>query len=189
MNSALEHKKVYPVARPPCAPDERTRQSELMVACAAGKLGVVRRLLAAGVDPNHLNEFGETPLNYAVAAQAKRVVAYLLSRGANIELPAPPAWTPLMYAAAVGNFEVLNLLLGKGADPKRQDRDGRTPADLARTAGHFRCAALLDLRTSLAKTVEEIQRLPSPPAEISNAGSPRPVRQPVHNSNRFFLIQ
>jgi ankyrin repeat protein len=189
MNSVLEHKNVYPLARPSCVPGERTKQSELMVACVAGKLGVVRRLLAAGVDPNHVNEFGETPLTYAVAAQAKRVVALLLSRGANIELPATPSWSPLMYAAAVGNFEVLNLLLNKGADPKRQDRDGRTPAVLAKTAGHFRCAALLDLRTSLAQTVEQIQQPSSPPAELSNAERPQPPRQPVPPSDRFFLIQ
>jgi ankyrin repeat protein len=125
------------------------RQSELMVACATGHLALVKRLLAAGADPNGVNAFGETPLTYAVAAGRQAVVRYLLAKGANVELPARPGWGPLMYAAASGNHRILMTLIEQGADLSRQDVAGRSAALVARERGHFRCAATLGLRLML----------------------------------------
>jgi uncharacterized protein len=126
------------------APNEiHTPESELMVACAAGWLHVVRRLLAAGVDANHVNEQGETPLTYASTWGHETVVACLLAKGAKVDYPAEPAWTPLMYASSRGNRRVIMALLINGADILRRDKLGRTASDLARNAGHLDCAALI----------------------------------------------
>jgi ankyrin repeat protein len=126
------------------APSEtHSPESELMVACAAGWLHVVRRLIGAGVDANHVNEQGETPLTYAATWGHESVVACLLAKGAKVDHPGTPSWTPLMYAASRGNRRVVLALLINGADIVRTDRLGRTAADLAKNAGHTDCASLI----------------------------------------------
>ncbi len=119
-------------------------ESELMVACAAGWMQVVRRLIASGMNANYLNEMGETPLTYAATWGHESVVACLLAKGAGVDGPAEPAWTPLMYAAARGNRRIVLALLINGADPLRRDKNGRNAADLAQKAGHADCATLIN---------------------------------------------
>jgi ankyrin repeat protein len=121
----------------------RVPESELMVACAAGWLYVVRRLIGAGVDTNHVSVQGETPLTYAATWGHESVVACLLAKGAKVDSPPEPAWTPLMYAASRGNRRIVLALLINGADPQRRDWDGRTAMDLARNAGHLDCVSLI----------------------------------------------
>jgi ankyrin repeat protein len=157
MEPSQEHKGAGAEMASPERANERA-QSELMVACAAGKLADVKRLLTAGVDPNHVNAFGETPLTYAVAARRSSVVYHLLSKGADVELPPRPAWSPLMYAAATGNQHVAAALLHYGADVLRRDAEGRSPIELARSAGHFKCAAFLELRSIFAVVLDEVRR-------------------------------
>ena len=126
------------------APGEtHSPESEMMVACAAGWLHVVRRLIAGGVDANHVNEQGETPLTYAATWGHEAVVACLLAKGAKVDHPSAPSWTPLMYAASRGNRRVVLALLINGADILREDKLGRTAADLAKNAGHMDCASLM----------------------------------------------
>lgn len=126
------------------APSEtHSPESELMVACAAGWLHVVRRLIAGGVDANHVNEQGETPLTYAATWGHESVVACLLAKGATVDHPSKPGWTPLMYAASRGNRRVVLALLIHGANILRVDMLGRTAADLAKNAGHTDCASLI----------------------------------------------
>ena len=133
------HKRAIPVL----APVPRAPESELMVACAAGWLHVVRRLIAAGLDPNHVSEQGETPLTYAATWGHETVVACLLAKGAKVDSPPSPAWTPLMYASFRGNRRIVLALLINGADPQRRDRRGCTAVDLAKSAGRLHCASLI----------------------------------------------
>ncbi|MBN2576177.1 MAG: ankyrin repeat domain-containing protein [Deltaproteobacteria bacterium] len=184
METNQEHGDVRVDAPSTDAASMCAQQSELMVACAAGKLDVVRRLLDAGVDVNHVNAFGETPLTYAVAAQRSAVVSHLLAKGADIELPSRPAWSPLMYAAATGNHHILATLIGWGADVARRDLEGRLPVELARSAGHFRCASLLELRGMLSVVVEELRRRGSAPRGREHAGPATAVRRRSRVSTR-----
>jgi hypothetical protein len=121
-------------------------QSRLMVACAAGWRQTVERLLAKGVDANHVNEDGETPLTYAAAWKRGSVVDCLLANGAVPDLPSQSGWTPLMYAALLGDETSVVALLDAGADGARQDSLGRSAAELAATAGHARCAWIIRSR-------------------------------------------
>jgi uncharacterized protein len=125
------------------APEPRAPDSELMVACAAGWVHVARRLIAAGVDPNYVNEHGETPLTYAATWGHETVVACLLAKGAKVDGPPQPTWTPLMYAALRGNRRIVLALLINGADPQRRDRRGVTAMELAKQAGRLDCVALI----------------------------------------------
>jgi ankyrin repeat protein len=158
METQTEAKKASPITRLSPLLGDRARQSELMVACAMGKLALVRRLLAAGAEVNQINALGETPLTYAVAAGRRAVVRLLLAQGADLELPPPPAWSPLHYAAAVGDDRMIRTLLDAGAAVLRRDRKGRSAVDIARDKGHFRCAATIELRVFLAVAIDRSQR-------------------------------
>jgi len=88
----------------------------------------VRRLVAAGADPDAPSTPGTTPL--ALAARFGRVEAVraLLAAGADPGRRAPDRYgaTPLMQAAQGGHAEVIGLLLAAGADVDARDRYGST---------------------------------------------------------------
>lgn len=130
---------------------KRRAQSRLMVACAAGWRRTVERLLAKGVDANHVNEDGETPLTYAAAWKRGSVIDCLLANGAVPDLPSQSGWTPLMYAALVGDETSVVALLDAGADVSRRNAVGRSAAELAAAAGHVRCAWLILSRTAASR--------------------------------------
>jgi uncharacterized protein YecT (DUF1311 family) len=98
----------------------------------------LRRLLAAGANPDFPNEFGKTPL--MVAAHLNRVdaVRALLKAGAKINLatnggedpncsrPLRTGRTALMYAAENASPVVMKVLLDAGADPTSRDSKSNT---------------------------------------------------------------
>lgn len=106
-------------------------------------------LLAGGADPNRggsymfspdaaAEVFDGTPLNYAIALEAKDHVRMLLAAGAKIDD------TVLLLAGIKGNTRIIQLLLDAGADPSLTTEDGETAADLARVYGHLAAADILE---------------------------------------------
>jgi ankyrin repeat protein len=88
-----------------------------MFAALYADADAVRRLLAAGADPNVATEAGSTPLMLAVDDAAKTTL--LLEAGANPNARPDDGRTALILAAMRrGAAPVLTLLLDKGADPK-----------------------------------------------------------------------
>lgn len=81
-------------------------------------LGIVRRLLAAGADPNAQTVFptggpaGDVRIN-----------------------PAPPGSSAMHIAASSGSVELLKILAEKGGNPNLVRRDGHTPLSVAVLAG------------------------------------------------------
>jgi ankyrin repeat protein len=111
-------------------------------------LGMLARL---GVDIEHRNHAGQTPLLRAILEGRPIEVRVLLELGADPNGRAgeckgscrlQPGEPALM--AAVGNPEKLEILLGFGADPLATDREGRTALDLARD--HLRRYPSRDMR-------------------------------------------
>ena len=89
-------------------------------------------------------EFCTTPLGYASAAGQRRMVEFLLDRGAKVTLPDDPAWaTPIALATYRGHGAIVRVLkahdgseIGRGKD----HGDGRPPAFDSRAscdAGRF----------------------------------------------------
>lgn len=86
----------------------------LMYAALYGDADAVRRLLAAGADPNVATANGTTALMWAVRDAEK--TRLLLDAGANTEARGDDGRTPLMIAATTpGSSGVASLLIARGA--------------------------------------------------------------------------
>jgi murein DD-endopeptidase MepM/ murein hydrolase activator NlpD len=90
--------------------------------------------LAAGASLDLRDEFGQTPLMYAVSANAgPEFIGHLLKKGAAVNAQSDSQWTPLMYAARdSSSSETLLLLLNAAADPTIRNSEGQTALDLMR---------------------------------------------------------
>lgn len=92
----------------------------LSLAARVGEVSVVRKLLAAGADPNARNESGSVPLALALNATNCRIetVRALLEGGASPHVTSIGAAEPLVAALYTGNpsLEIVKLLVAAGAN-------------------------------------------------------------------------
>jgi hypothetical protein len=113
----------------------------LHIAAAAGRLEIVRQLIASGADVRARNRRGAEPLHYAVdgvpgsstwnpAAQAA-IVARLIEAGADANAGDRGGVTPLHRAVRNRCAAAVSALLDGGADARRQNKSGSTPTQLA----------------------------------------------------------
>mmetsp|Transcript_23895 Transcript_23895/g.60826 ORF Transcript_23895/g.60826 Transcript_23895/m.60826 type:complete len:181 (+) Transcript_23895:87-629(+) len=109
--------------------------NKLMEAAHAGDADKLKELIAAGEELNAQDDYGWTPLRFAVRSQRFVAAQTLLDAGADPNLPSKSGRTPLM--SAVGNRleEMVSLLIKGGADPSVKDSKGQTAYDLASRGG------------------------------------------------------
>ena len=89
-------------------------------------------------DINAQNVWGHSPIMEAVVQFKFEMVDYLLSEGADVQLPDDNKTTPLHVCASYGNIGYLKKLLDRGADQNAQDGRGRTPLYFAINGNHKR---------------------------------------------------
>lgn len=108
--------------------------------------------LEQGANVNVRDEFGQTPLIYALDAGAEPVfIERLIAAGADVNVETESGWTPLMYAARDSSTaETVQLLMFAGADPTGRNADGQTAADLARRNSKVASTRLLGRLEELA---------------------------------------
>ena len=124
---------------------------QLCDAAAAGNLGVIRRVLDGGADPNDLvptqtpsgEEYGTTALAEAAGHGQLEAAALLLDRGASPSKPGSRGHTPLMEAACNGHAAVLRMLLQRGADLTATDPEGATAFHFACSYNNLGCVEVL----------------------------------------------
>uniref|UniRef100_A0A8C6LKW7 Tetratricopeptide repeat, ankyrin repeat and coiled-coil containing 1 n=1 Tax=Nothobranchius furzeri TaxID=105023 RepID=A0A8C6LKW7_NOTFU len=124
-------------------------QQAVTAAASVGHTQVVKSFLdlkdeqlAVQMDA-HDSLWGETVLTAAAGRGRLEVCAFLLERGAGLEVPNRRGMVPLLSAAKHGHTQVAELLLKKGADMNVSDKQSRTALMLASSEGHTGTAELL----------------------------------------------
>lgn len=84
-------------------------------------------LYPTGVDLDHRDEFGRTPLQEAARAGKEQAVQLLLERGARADLADDYGTTPLHLACRRGSLPVARLLLDHRAPVNASSASGATP--------------------------------------------------------------
>ncbi|MFO7568238.1 MAG: ankyrin repeat domain-containing protein [Smithellaceae bacterium] len=94
---------------------------QFLAAARNGSLQKVKAALAQGIDINVQNEIGESALHLA---KGTALVKFLITQGANVNLPDKQAgMTPLFFQ----DVPVARLLIAAGADVNARSHDGNTP--------------------------------------------------------------
>jgi len=139
------------------------KHSTINAAAWSGDTEAVKEFLAAGVNVNEKDEYGNTPLHRAAYYGHKEIVELLIAKGADVNAKTKGGRTPLREAAAYGHKEIAELLIANGADVNAKDVGGETPLDAASGLfagqqihhGHTEIADLL--RKHGGKTGEELK--------------------------------
>jgi hypothetical protein len=63
-----------------------------------------------GVDVNHIDGMGFTPLHYAIKLGTYDAIEELIKHDVNYQLSAPGVGTPMEYAERLGNQEIVELM-------------------------------------------------------------------------------
>lgn len=103
--------------------------AQLEIAIRAGDVGMVKKLLAKGAEPDSaLNANGITPLMYASWKGNREVVTLLVQAGASVKARDIKENTPLMWATKCGGcLDLVNFLLEHGSDANEKNSTGETP--------------------------------------------------------------
>ena len=115
--------------------------SALGIAVARDDLALAGLLTEAGADPDQRDLDGLTPLMHARGAEQ---VAWLLERGAKLDLQDDGGATALHCAAGRDDAEAIRALLAAGANALLRDTAGLTALAFAEAEGRSRAVAALD---------------------------------------------
>ncbi|KAK9542956.1 hypothetical protein VZT92_000774 [Zoarces viviparus] len=124
-------------------------QQALTATASVGHTQVVKSLLdlkdeqlAVQMDA-HDSLWGETVLSAAAGRGRTEVCAFLLERGAGLEIPNRRGMAPLLSATKHGHTQIVELLLKQDADINVSEKQGRTALMLAASEGHVSTVELL----------------------------------------------
>jgi ankyrin repeat protein len=111
-------------------------ETRLHDAAAAGDVGLIRRLLAAGADVDARDDEGRTPILVATVARRTEAVRVLIEAGADVDIRDDSLANPFLYAGAEGLLEILRIVNEAGADPAITNRFGGVALIPASERGH-----------------------------------------------------
>ncbi len=160
------------------APDwwnARDGVSVLHLACADGKVSLVKNLVAKGADVNALDNQGWTPLHAACSANRLECAEVLLDHKDTLVMQGTREGTvPLHYLAGqavdTGGLweEVASALLRRGCSVDVKNHSGETPLMRACFKGRIGCASwLIKKGASMAGCIEMALRSPVPEEMVS----------------------
>ena len=129
--------------------------SDVFKAAARGEVDSVRSFLESGVPVNGRDRGGWPALRHAVSKGHLGLAAYLLSVGADVNLPDKGGLTPL-FSVPKGNLPIASLLLMKGASINITTTHGFTPLMLALEQGDEAFAQLLIIKGANLNVQEKL---------------------------------
>jgi ankyrin repeat protein len=104
-----------------------------------GNLDATKAKIQAGENVNEYDKWGWTPLHWAVYYKYEIITEYLLSKGADPNLPATKSYsslkvkaTPLIITGYYGMLPFAEMLLKHGAKVDMADESGMKAADYAK---------------------------------------------------------
>ena len=132
----------------------------LHIAAERDRGGMVKTLVAAGVDIESKDNWGRTPLHRAIISTRRDSFDTLLRYGAHIAAVDAKSVSSLHLAAEAGQVDILETLLAKGAKPWDFDAEGNQPIHSAVCGGNiFAIEALVTQRTDLDRRTKSGQTL------------------------------
>lgn len=131
--------------------------SALMIASLEGRIELVKKLLALGADPNHINDDYHHALWFACVNGEVDLVSTLIENGADIDNRNVNGVTCAIYAASTGKLEVLKCLVDAGADLELCTHDGYDALDSATTLEVLRYLRRRQ-KASLAGSFDPVKR-------------------------------
>ncbi|XP_041438669.1 ankyrin repeat domain-containing protein 50 isoform X2 [Xenopus laevis] len=141
------------------ATDAEGRCALGMASSAARGEEAVRVLLERGLDENHRDHLGWTPLHWAACEGRRSSCRALVDGGAKVSLRDREGYTPLHLAAQEGHTGSAELLLNRGAPIDQRDSEGRTALCLAALGDHRGPVELL-LRKGADPNVKDSKGIP-----------------------------
>lgn len=133
---------------------EDSGESALALAAGEGRTQIVRALLEAGANPNHLETIS-WPLTNAARYGHVDVVELLLNYDAEPDSVDDTGETALHAAAAQGHEKIVELLIEAGANARQRDETGQRAIHRAADNGHVKIVDLLS-PLSTAKDRKEV---------------------------------
>ena len=88
----------------------------LHAACYNGRIGAAKQFIGAGINVNHLDEHGSTPLMRAAVGGNVELVEWLLQNGADVKIRETRAGGSTALELGVGSASVASLLLNHGTE-------------------------------------------------------------------------
>ncbi|HEY0061045.1 MAG TPA: ankyrin repeat domain-containing protein [Telluria sp.] len=158
----------------PAAPE--VPLSTLHMAAQYGDAKATRALVAQGHSIDALDQFGRTPLAYAVMAHHMDVVKVLIALGANKETRTAQGYDLVMlslYNEIDPSLDMLNYLVDLGMDVNNSTSDGDSALNIAISAQHeqaverlialgaranARSLAILDAQSNPSLVIERLVR-------------------------------
>src|SRR5215467_14422740 len=97
-------------------------------------LARLRMLITTAADANRADDHANTPLIDAAAAGSPEALQYLISKGANVNVPNASGLSPLMLAAT--DLAKTRVLVDHGANVNATTKTGRSALFLAAMSSH-----------------------------------------------------
>ncbi len=112
-------------------------------------------LLAAGVDLNAQDNYGDTALITAASRGYKKIVAMLIKAKVNLDIQDKYNYTALMKAADYGLEDIVAMLITAKANLDKQDNNGYTALDLAKIHKYKKIEKMLEQAMSEQRKQEQ----------------------------------
>jgi len=132
----------------------------LGIICMVGRLDILKLFFERGVNLNHTDSVGKTPLHIACFYQNIDIIEFLIDNGANPNAKNYEGLTPLHDACANGYTNIIILLINKGCDINVRANDGVTPLHVATINNHIHIIPILTERGANLESKDNVGLTP-----------------------------